>query len=151
MMRNFGVMVLVASAAAMLTIGGSASATIRSLGALSAGNTQPTGAILSSGSFKDEWDFSVLSPADSIVATVFNFNTPTNQNISGLHVGLFEGATLRAASGTGTGALGENESIPPTAIVSGAPELPIWSMMLIGFGLVALQLRRKTRSIAVTA
>jgi len=149
-MRNFGVIVLIASAAAMLTSGGSASATIRNLGALPASNTLTIGAILSSGPL-DEWDFSVLYPANSIVATVFDVNAPTNRNIRAPHVGLFERATLGASSVTTTDALGESESIPPTPIVSGAPELPIWSMMLIGFGLVALQLRRKTRSIAVTA
>ena|SRR5260221_6605229 len=155
--------------------GGSASATIRNLGALSLGNTQPTGAI-SSGLFKDEWDSTFLAPADLIVATVFNFNTPVNQNIIGLHLSLFEGATLLASSGTGTGALGESESIPATAVIPGhsydfivsgsvphrtgvydlnifvstVPEMSGWAMVVVGFALVGLQLRRKRRPVGVT-
>jgi hypothetical protein len=175
-MSKLKLALLVASVAALLTGGGPASATVHNLGALSLGDTKPTGSIGSAGKFTDEWDFTVLAPARLITSSVFNYNIPAHQNILGLHLSLFEGATLLASSGTGTGGTGETVLTTPVfpghkydfivtgtvpkedqgvydlnIFVSTVPELSTWAMMLVGFGLVGLQLRHKKRSAAATA
>ncbi len=42
-------------------------------------------------------------------------------------------------------------AIGPVALTTGVPELGTWAMMIIGFGGVALQLRRRTGAMAIAA
>jgi hypothetical protein len=159
---------------------GGASATVTNLGTLPVGDFTPTGNITTSGAFAGEWDFKVSLLA-AVASTVFNYNFPAKQNIIGLHLSLFDTTTsaLLASSGTGTGAKGEFESIPTTTlkatdsyafvvtgfvpvgdkgvydlnidVASAVPEWSAWAMTLIGFGLVGVQLRRKTRPASASA
>ncbi len=169
--------ILVLSVTAALAVAaGSASAMVRNLGALPPGNTQPTGHILGSHTmttpFSDTWNFTVLAPSNLVDSTVFNFNVPVHQNITGLNLELFDGTTLIASSPFGTGAPSEGLSIPTTHVNThdhysfvvsgtvpqnddgvydsniflatvGVPELGTWAMMLVGFALTALQVHRR--------
>jgi len=128
-------------------------------------------------SFSDEFDFSVLAPANLIDSDAHNFNSHANQNILGLHLDLKDGVVSIATSGFGTGGANDDVHIPTTAVLpghhyslfvtgsipkgdsaaydvnlitSGVPELSTWAMMIIGFGGVSLQMRRR-HSIAATA
>ena len=128
-------------------------------------------------SFSDEYDFSVLAPANLLDADSHNFNTPAHQNILGLHLNLKDGVVSIATSGFGTGGANDDVHIPTTAVLpghsyhlfvsgsipkgdkaaydvnlitSGVPELSTWAMMIIGFGGVGLQMRRRN-SLAVNA
>ena len=166
--------------AAMLIAGAApASATVFNLGSLSIETNTQAGHSFAKvnhpTSFSDEFDFTVLAPANLIDADAHNFNSHANQNILGLHLNLKDGVISIATSAFGTGGANDDVHIPTTTVLpghsyslfvtgsipkgdsaaydvnlitSGVPELSTWAMMIIGFGGVGLQMRRRSAILA---
>jgi len=174
-MQNVKRAALAALATAFVAGAAPASATVFNIGPLAVNDNifqfHSFGTVAVATSFSDEYDFTVLAPANLLDSQAHNFNTPARQNILGLHIDLLDGVTPIATSGFGTGGANDDVNIPTTAvapghnyrifvtgsipagdkaaydlnlITSGVPELSTWAMMLVGFGLVGLQLRRQS-------
>ncbi len=181
-MRHVNRLAVAALAVICAVAAAPASATVFNLGSLNINdNVQKSHAfntvVKKTTLFSDEYDFSVLAPANLIDSDAHNFNSHANQNILGLHLDLKDGVVSIATSGFGTGGANDDVHIPTTAVLpghhyslfvtgsipkgdsaaydvnlitSGVPELSTWAMMIIGFGGVSLQMRRR-HSIAATA
>jgi len=180
-MRHVNRLAVAALAVICAVAAAPASATVFNLGSLSIDTNTQTGHSFAKvnhlTSFSDEFDFTVLAPANLIDSDAHNFNSHANQNILGLHLDLKDGVVSIATSGFGTGGANDDVHIPTTAVLpghhyslfvtgsipkgdsaaydvnlitSGVPELSTWAMMIIGFGGVSLQMRRR-HSIAATA
>ena len=180
-MRHVNRLAVAALAVICAVAAAPASATVFNLGSLSIETNTQAGHSFAKvnhlTSFSDEFDFTVLAPANLIDADAHNFNSHTNQNILGLHMNLKDGVISIATSAFGTGGANDDVHIPTTTVLpghsyslfvtgsipkgdsgaydvnlitSGVPELSTWAMMIIGFGGVGLQMRRRN-SLAVSA
>ncbi len=92
-----------------------------------------------------------LTGSDGLVAAPGGFGIPVNfavnSAITFLDAEYAFGSSLTAPQ---NGAGGEGY-FGPNFLAGGVPELSTWAMMIIGFGGVALQIRRRTGAIATTA
>ncbi len=92
-----------------------------------------------------------LTGDDGLVASPGGFGDPVNfalnPAITFLDAGYAFGGTLTAPQngGGGEGYFG------PNFLAGGVPELSTWAMMIIGFGGVGLQIRRRTGAMATAA